>query len=99
VFKREDAIDDYVKTELHATVKAYLDVYGKAQARPQKRWNTLFAIILVLMFGLFLFEGYVVYQGYSVVLQMQEAYKKSLKDWYAIPDYKSDKKDEQRKEK
>jgi hypothetical protein len=83
VFKQEEIVTDYVKK--------YLDEREKAQSKPQKRWNTLFALILALMFGLFLFEGYVVYKGYSVLLEMQEAHKKALKDWYAIPDYKSDK--------
>jgi hypothetical protein len=85
VFKQENSVDDYVKRELRHQV----DVLVESKFKKQRKVNIVFVVLIAIQLSLFLFEGYIVYRGYTVVIQMQETYKKSLEDWYAIPNYKS----------
>jgi hypothetical protein len=95
VFKQENSVDDYVKRELRHQV----DTLVEPKFKKQGKLNIVFAILIAVQLGLFLFEGYVVYRGYTVVIEMQESYKKALNDWYAIPNYKSDKVENERRTK
>jgi hypothetical protein len=92
VFRQEEIINDYVKIHLRHEVEAIIEKHERGNSKSQSKWNIFFLVVTLCMLGLFLFEGYIVYKGYSVVIEMQESYKKALGEWYAIPNYKTDKK-------